>query len=107
MQALRAAAAHGVLEPVLDDLRRNYPALVEGAPQTLQRVAAKSGRYVAEMREIAASQEAAGLTPDLFTALATVFDGVSRSEAAELAPEQVNRSARLEDVLASLAKPPR
>ena len=90
-QALRAARANGVLEFVLDDLRRNYPELVDDAPRMLQSIAAKSGRYVAEMREIAATQEQAGLTPDLFAALATVFLQLSETEAARLAPEQVDR----------------
>ena len=84
-QALRAARANGVLELVLDDLRRNYPELVDDAPRMLQSIAAKSGRYVAEMREIAATQEQAGLTPDLFEALATVFLQLSETEAARLA----------------------
>ena len=101
-QALRAARANGVLEPVLDDLRRNYPDLVDDAPRMLQSIAAKSGRYVAEMREIAATQEQAGLTPDLFAALATVFLQLSETEAARLAPEQVDPRAALEDVLASI-----
>ena len=60
-QALRAAQANGVLEIVLDDLRSHYPDLVDNAPRLLQSIAAKSGRYVAEMEEIAASQERAGL----------------------------------------------
>jgi hypothetical protein len=85
---------------VLDDLRHNYPELVDDAPRMLQSIAAKSGRYVAEMREVAATQEQAGLTPDLFAALATVF--LQLSETKRLAPEQVDPSAALEDVLASI-----
>jgi 3-hydroxyisobutyrate dehydrogenase-like beta-hydroxyacid dehydrogenase len=101
-QALRAARANGVLEPVIDDIRRNYPEAVDDAPRMLQSIAAKSGRYVAEMREIAATQRDAGLTPDLFEALATVFLQLSETEAARLAPEQVDPSAALEDILASI-----
>ena len=58
------------------------PRLVDDAPRMLQSIAAKSGRYVAEMREIAATQEEAGLTPDLFAALATVFLQLSETELA-------------------------
>jgi 3-hydroxyisobutyrate dehydrogenase-like beta-hydroxyacid dehydrogenase len=101
-QALRSARANGVLEYVLDDLRHSCPELVDDAPRTLQSIAAKSGRYVAEMREVAATQEQAGLTPDLFAALAAVFLQLSETEAARLAPEQVDSSAALEDVLASI-----
>ena len=69
-QALRSARSNGVLPLVLEDLGRHYPDFVDDAPRLLQSVAAKSGRYVAEMEEIAATQEQAGLTPDLFAAFA-------------------------------------
>jgi 3-hydroxyisobutyrate dehydrogenase-like beta-hydroxyacid dehydrogenase len=101
-QALRAARANGVLEHVLDDLGRSYPDLVDDAPRLLQSIAAKSGRYVAEMNEIAATQRAAGLTPALFEAFAAVYAGLSASAAAGIPPEEVDARARLEDVLASL-----
>jgi hypothetical protein len=91
-----------VLDLVLDDLGRNYPDLVSGAPRMLQSIAAKSGRYVPEMREISQSQAAAGLTPDLFAAYAEIYAGLSASQAAGRAPEEADPSAALDDVLASL-----
>ena len=107
-QALRAARANGVLMHVVEDLRRNNPDLVGDAPRLLQSAAAKSGRYVAEMEEIAAAQEEAGLTPDLFKALAAVYLQLSRTAPAGRAPEQADAGAKLDDVLASLdaAAPP-
>ena len=87
VQALRSARAHGVLEYELHDLGRHYPDLVDDAPRMLQSIAAKSGRYVAEMKEIAASQEAAGLPSELFAALAKVFTELSHSPAATHSPE--------------------
>jgi len=101
-QALRAARANGVLDIVLDDLGRNYPDLVSDAPRMLQSIAAKSGRYVPEMREIAQTQGAVGLTPDLFAAYAEIYAGLSVSDAAGRAPEEADASASLDDVLASL-----
>jgi 3-hydroxyisobutyrate dehydrogenase-like beta-hydroxyacid dehydrogenase len=98
-QALRSAQANGVLELVLDDLRRHFPDLVAGSPRLLQSIAAKSGRYVAEMKEIAASQEQVGLTPDLFSALATVYLELSHTEAGGRSPEEADPAANLEDVL--------
>ena len=89
-QALRAAHANGVLEPVIDDLRRHYPEFVDDAPRMMQSIAAKSGRYVAEMEEIAASQRAVGLPPELFAALAKVYAELSRTSAAALAPEDAD-----------------
>ena len=101
-QALRAARANGVLELVLDDIRRHYPDFVDDAPRLLQSLAAKSGRYVAEMNEIAASQDQVGLTPDLFVAFAAVYLELSRTEPAGRSPEQADADADLEDVLAAL-----
>jgi len=104
-QALRAARANGVLELVLDDINRHYPDFVDDAPRLLQSVVAKSSRYVAEMEEIAATQEQAGLTPDLFTAFAAVYLALSRSAAAGRAPEDFDARARLDDVLAAFDRP--
>ena len=101
-QALRAARANGVLDLVLDDISRHYPDFVDDAPRLLQSIAAKSGRYVAEMEEIAATQEQAGLTPDLFAAFAVVYLGLSHTEAAGSSPEQVDARVSLDDVLAAL-----
>jgi len=101
-QALRAARANGVLDLVLDDISRHYPDFVDDAPRLLQSIAAKSGRYVAEMEEIAATQEQAGLTPDLFAAFAVVYLGLSHTEAAGSWPEQVDARVSLDDVLAAL-----
>jgi 3-hydroxyisobutyrate dehydrogenase-like beta-hydroxyacid dehydrogenase len=98
--ALLAALELGVLEHVLDDLRETMP--VERLNVTLARAATKAHRYVPEMREIAAAQAAAGLTPALFEAMAEVWEQLSRGELAGHAPEDVDGSLALEDVLARL-----
>jgi 3-hydroxyisobutyrate dehydrogenase-like beta-hydroxyacid dehydrogenase len=102
LQALAAAHANGVLEPVVDDIRRNWPELIEGASPWLQSSAAKAARYVGEMEEIAATQEAAGLTPALFEAIADVYRELARSPLARRAPEDVDRDMPLSDVLDAL-----
>ena len=101
-QALRAGRANGVLDWVVEDLRRHYPELVDGAPRWLQSIAAKSARYVGEMEEIAASQAAAGLPRELFTAFAEVYRGLSQRDLAARSPEQVDRDATLADVVEAL-----
>jgi hypothetical protein len=63
--------------------------------------ATKADRYVAEMREIAATQAAAGLTPALFEALAEVNEAIASTAAAADAPEAVGEP-ELEDVVARL-----
>ena len=82
-QAMRTAGANGVLDLVLEDLRRN------GLAQTasVTRSAPKAHRFVAEMREVAATQADAGLTPALFEAIAEVYADVATTRLAEGAPE--------------------
>ena len=103
-QALLAARANGVLEHVLDDLRAGSPELVGRIERRLAMAASKSGRYVGEMREIATTQEAAGLTPALFEAMAEVFGSLSASELAQSAPENLPGHLELVDVLERLRK---
>jgi 3-hydroxyisobutyrate dehydrogenase-like beta-hydroxyacid dehydrogenase len=96
--ALLTASANGVLDVVLEDL--GEPA--DGAARSIARSATKSSRYVAEMQEIAATQSAAGLTPELFEAMGEVYEALSRRGLARQAPEDVG-TPDLEDVLRQLA----
>ena len=102
--ALLAAEDNGVLEYVLYDLRAGSPELVANIERRLASAAAKSGRFVAEMREIAATQEAAGLTPALFDAMADVFAALSESDLARSAPEEIPQDVRLDAVLHGLRR---
>jgi 3-hydroxyisobutyrate dehydrogenase-like beta-hydroxyacid dehydrogenase len=85
-QAMRSAAAHGVLEPVMADLGADY-----GTPYEVATAATKAHRYVGEMREIALAQAAAGLTPALFEAFADVWADVAEQPLADGRPEAVDR----------------
>ena len=96
--ALVTAHSNGVLPFVLDDLGER----AEGATRTIGNAAAKSGRYVGEMREIAATQAAAGLPADLFEAMATVYAALAATPPAARSPEDVEAAAKLEDLLAGL-----
>jgi 3-hydroxyisobutyrate dehydrogenase-like beta-hydroxyacid dehydrogenase len=100
--ALAAGRHHGVLEHVVEDLRGSYPQLVTNPGPVVGRAVAKSPRYVDEMREIAASQREAGLTPALFDAMAIVYSDLARSELARRPPEEF-ADADLETVLAALS----
>jgi 3-hydroxyisobutyrate dehydrogenase-like beta-hydroxyacid dehydrogenase len=100
--ALVAARRHGVLDHVIEDLRGSYPQLVTSPGPVVGRAVAKSPRYIDEMREIAASQREAGLTPALFDAMAVVYAELARSDLAGRPPEEL-AAADLETVLASLS----
>ena len=102
LQALRAARANGVLDHVLADLEAASPELVANVERRLASAAAKSGRYVGEMREIAASQAAVGLTPSLFEAMAEVYGAISETRLAQGNPEDVRADVSLADVLDGL-----
>jgi 3-hydroxyisobutyrate dehydrogenase-like beta-hydroxyacid dehydrogenase len=93
--ALVTAHANGVLEHVLDDLGR----LAERAGPRLARSATKAHRYVAEMREIAETQAAAGLPHELFEGFAAAYEALARRPLALHAPEDVGEDTKLEDVL--------
>ena len=84
--ALLTAEHHGVLETVLADLRLDFP---DDDVRHAAAAVTKAWRFVDEMDEIAATQAAAGLTPDLFAAMATVYRRLATSEWGERRPEDV------------------
>jgi 3-hydroxyisobutyrate dehydrogenase-like beta-hydroxyacid dehydrogenase len=102
--ALLAAHANGVLEHVVADLRAAAPELVEGVERRLAMAATKAHRYVGEMREIAATQESAGLTPALFDTMAEVYERLAETPLGSASPEDVPRAPVLEDVLDGLRR---
>jgi 3-hydroxyisobutyrate dehydrogenase-like beta-hydroxyacid dehydrogenase len=101
-QALRAAYANGVLEHVVADLRAGAPELVSNVERRLAVAASKAHRYTGEMREIAVTQEAAGLTPALFETMAEIYEQIAETELAQPTPEEIPSGRALEDVVAEL-----
>ncbi|MCU7727921.1 NAD(P)-binding domain-containing protein [Actinoplanes sp. KI2] len=85
-QAIRAAGAYDVLEPVMADLGESF-----GTPYEVALAATKAHRYVAEMAEIARSQAAAGLTPALFEAFAEIWAEIADRPLADGRPETLPR----------------
>ena len=104
-QALRAAHANGVLDHVLADLEAVAPDLVGNLERRIAVAASKSGRYVGEMQEIAATQEAADLTPVLFEAIAEIYAEIAETPLGRADPEDVASTQPLDDVLARLRRP--
>jgi 3-hydroxyisobutyrate dehydrogenase-like beta-hydroxyacid dehydrogenase len=85
-QAMITAARNDVLEEFLADVDRNVPSL----PEDVARAATKAHRYVGEMREIATTQRAAGLSAELFEAMAAVWEQVAEGALAAQDPETVD-----------------
>jgi 3-hydroxyisobutyrate dehydrogenase-like beta-hydroxyacid dehydrogenase len=84
--ALLTAEHHGVLDTVLADLRLDFP---DDDVRHAAAAVTKAWRFVDEMDEIAATQAAAGLTPDLFAAMAAVYRRLATSEWGARRPEDV------------------
>lgn len=102
LQALQTAQANGVLDIVLADLVQEYGDLISHPAVRIAMAASKADRYVGEMREISATQSAAGARPELYDAMATVYQSVAVTELAALAPEQAATVADLTDALERL-----
>ena len=102
IQALVAAQRNGVLDEVGDDLEASFPDLMDGIERYLASSGAKAHRYVAEMREIAATQGAAGLSPEVFEAIAGAYEQIARSPAGGLTPERAAGAGSLAEVLARM-----
>jgi thymidylate synthase ThyX len=101
-QALPAAHANGVREHVVADLHVGAPHLAAHVERRLAVAASKSDRYVGEMHEIAATQEAVGLTPSLFQAMAEIYEAMAETSLARANPEEVPADPELADVLERL-----
>ncbi len=97
-QAIRSAGAYDVLDPVLADLRASGYDMVT----SVALAAAKSPRYVPEMREISAAQAGAGLNPDLFAAMAEIYAQIATTALAEADPESVTDDLSAAEVVARL-----
>lgn len=100
--AFRTALVEGVLDGVVADLALSAPGLVDEPERSIATAAAKSERYVAEMRQIAATQAAAGLPPGLFEAIAECYAAVAETSLAAATPEQAAEADDLVDVLERL-----
>lgn len=99
-QAMRVAGRHGVLDEVLADLAHNGLDRSAGVAVS----ATKAHRFVDEMRQIAATQADAGLTPDLFAAFAEVYADVAGTELAHGDPEATGRTLTPAEIVAKLGK---
>ena len=99
-QAMRVAERHGVLDQVLADLRGDG---LDGSAGVAV-AATKADRYVDEMREIAATQADAGLTPALFEAFAEIYAEVARTPLASGDPESADTTLAPAEIVRRLAR---
>ena len=100
--ALATAQANGVLAEVLDDLRDSFPRQIERAARLLAVSTTKAGRYVGEMREIAATQAECRADAGAVRGDGGGVRAARRDGARGAAPESIPPEPELEDVLERL-----
>jgi 3-hydroxyisobutyrate dehydrogenase-like beta-hydroxyacid dehydrogenase len=101
-QALQTAYALGVLDLVLDDLREEHLDEVARAGRRIAVSTSKAQRFVGEMEQISATQQAAGASGELFAGMAAVYRRLATTDLATLSPEDAAALTDLETVLGRL-----
>jgi 3-hydroxyisobutyrate dehydrogenase-like beta-hydroxyacid dehydrogenase len=101
-QALQTAYALGVLDVVLDDLREEHDDEVARAGRRIAVSTSKAQRFVGEMEQISATQQAAGASGELFAGMASVYRRLATTDLATLSPEDAAALTDLETVLGRL-----
>lgn len=105
LRALQTARLNGVTDLVMADLSAEFNLSPAEAATRLALAVAKSDRYPAEMREIAATQNEAGADPELFEAMVRLFQTVSDTALGANSPEHAANMNDLDTVLALLGNP--
>lgn len=100
-ELVTAAQALGVLDPLMREFEASQPAVVRRV-QGLPAVPIKSRRFVGEMHEIAKTFGALGLTPDILSGAADMYELIGRTHLADRTPEDDSPLPSLSETLAVL-----
>jgi 3-hydroxyisobutyrate dehydrogenase-like beta-hydroxyacid dehydrogenase len=101
-ELLIAAKAMGVFDALVKEFESSQP-MMKLRMQRLPAMPIKSRRFVGEMREIAKSFEGVGLTPDMLSGAADVYQFVGSTPLADRTPEDSDPLPSLEETLSILA----
>ena len=97
---LLAASQLGVLPELILEFETSQQGALEAMRNRVPKLPADAGRWIGEMEEIAATFDAAGVTPDFHNGAAEVFRVLSRTPFAEETRETMDTSRTLEQSLA-------
>lgn len=103
-ELLVAAERLGLAEPLRAEMRSSLPTLLAWLERGVPSMPPKSGRWVAEMEEIAATFAAAGLTPSILQGAADMYRFVATTPLAEEKPETRDKNRTLDQVVEVLAR---
>lgn len=101
---LMTAARMGVLDSLLGELEYSQSTQLAAMRGRVPFLPADSARWVPEMQEIAATFEAAGVTPNFHLGAADVFALLARTPFAEETRETLDKGRTLEESLAEYVK---
>ena len=100
-ELLTAAQALGVFDALAKEFDASQP-MLKVRMQRLPAIPIKSRRFVGEMREIAKTFDGVGLTPDMLSGAADVYQLVGGTHLADRTPEDTEPLPSLEDMLSIL-----
>ncbi|MCY4638810.1 MAG: DUF1932 domain-containing protein [Chloroflexi bacterium] len=105
LQLAMLAAAHslGLYGELAEELRQSQGTALAAMERRLPGVPANAGRWIGEMEEIAATFEAAGVTPRFHQGAAEMFRLLARTPFAEEDPESIDPKRTLEETVRALA----
>lgn len=101
---LSVAQVLGVAEELRRELEESQPDAVRFMQRQVPTIPHRAGRWVSEMEEIAATFEAAGLTPGFHRAAAEVYRLVAATPLGRETPETRDRSRTLEQTIAAIVR---
>ena len=101
---LTAAEAMGLSDELRAEFTFSQPEAHRRMERHLPALPVKASRWVAEMREIAATFRATGVTPFLHQGAADIYETVSKTPLAQETPENRNKHRTLAETIAAVAE---
>ena len=102
--ALTAAEAMGLSDELRSEFTFSQPEAHSRMERHLPALPVKASRWIAEMQEIAATFQAAGVTPFLHRGAADIYETVSKTPFAQETPENRNKHRTLAETIAAVAE---
>jgi 3-hydroxyisobutyrate dehydrogenase-like beta-hydroxyacid dehydrogenase len=101
--ALVTAERNGLLEPLIAELGSSQPQMLRRAEANISRMPADAARWAPEMREIAATYDAAGLPGDIHRGTAAMMEFLGRSEFGSETRRTLDRTRTLSQTVKAIA----
>ena len=101
---LTAAQSLGLYDELIDELAYSQGEALSAMESGIPGLPANSGRWIGEMEEIAATFDAAGVTPGFHQGAAEIFRLLASTSFADESPEAIDRSRTLKETIEATAR---